>query len=99
MKTLNIEQAAQFLGAHRETIRRMAVSGQVPAVKIGRSWRFIEEDLVLYMRSRYAGRVTSQGAVIRSKQQWRFTKEMKRGGSASLTMEKEYNEALGLRIR
>ena len=77
----------------------MASAGQLPAVKIGRSWCFIEEDLVLYMRSQYAARVTSQGAVNRSEQLWRFTKEMKLGGSVSPIKDKEYNEALGLRTK
>ncbi|MGQ3892005.1 helix-turn-helix domain-containing protein [Legionella sp. CNM-4043-24] len=98
-KTLNILGAAQLLGAHKETIRRMAVSGALPSVKIGRGWRFIEQDLVLYMRSRYSDRVTSQGAVTRSEKQWRFTKETRFGGSASPIMDKEYNEALGLPTR
>ncbi|HEM0348701.1 TPA: helix-turn-helix domain-containing protein [Legionella pneumophila] len=97
VRTLNINQAAQFLGAHKETIRRLAVSGKIPAVKIGRGWRFIEQDLVVYMRSEYSSRVTSQGAINRSKQ-WRFTEGMKFGGSALPTMDKEYREALGLPI-
>lgn len=98
-RTLNILEAAKFLGAHKETIRRMAVSGEIPGVKIGRGWRFIEQDLVLYMRSKYSDRVTSQGAVTRSKDQWRFTKEKKFGGSASPIMDKEYNAALALPIK
>lgn len=99
IKTLNIIEAAQFLGAHKETIRRLAAKGEIQAVKIGKGWRFLEEDLVSYMRSQYAARVTSQGAIDRSMEQWRFTKEKKRGGSASLTMDKEYSEALGLPIK
>jgi excisionase family DNA binding protein len=98
-KTMNIIEASQFLGAHKETVRRRVASGEIPAVKIGRGWRFIEYDLVLYMRSNYADRVTSQGAASRSEKQWRFTKETRFGGSASPIMDKEYNEALGLPIR
>jgi excisionase family DNA binding protein len=97
--TMNIDQASRFLGAHKETIRRLAAEGILPAVKIGRGWCFIEQDLVLYMRSQYSARVTSQGATKRSKQQWRFTKETKLGGLASHTRDKEYNEALGLRTK
>lgn len=52
MKTFNITEAAEFLGAHKETVRRLAAKGQLPGVKIGRSWRFIENDLVIYMRSK-----------------------------------------------
>ncbi|MFO2970995.1 helix-turn-helix domain-containing protein [Legionella pneumophila serogroup 10] len=96
MKTLTIEQAAQCLRVHKETIRRMAFNGEVPAVKIGRSWVFIEEDLAAFIRSKYACVVTSQGAVQRSKQKWRSTSEIILGGLASPIKEKEYKEALGL---
>ncbi len=99
IKTMNIIEASQFLGAHKETIRRRVASGEIPAVKIGRGWRFIEHDLVLYMRSQYSNRVTSQGAMDRSNEQWRFIKEKQRGGSASPTMDREYREALGLPIK
>jgi excisionase family DNA binding protein len=46
VRTLNILEASQLLGAHKETIRRMAASGVIPGVKIGRSWRFIEHEVV-----------------------------------------------------
>lgn len=98
IRTLNILDAANFLGAHKETIRRLAASGELPGVKIGRSWIFIEHDLVMYMRSKYASGVTSQGAVQRSNK-WRCTKETIRGGLVSPIKEKEYREALGLAIK
>lgn len=97
--TLNILEAAKLLGVHKETIRRMASSGQLPGVKIGRSWIFIEQDLVMYIRSQYAKGVTSQSAVHRSTNQWRFTKGTQRGGLVSPIKEKEYKEALGLTIK
>ncbi|PWY53896.1 DNA-binding protein [Legionella qingyii] len=97
--TLNIIEAALFLGAHKETVRRMAVSGDIPGVKIGRGWVFLEEDLVVYIRSKYATSVTSQGAVHRSNNKWRFTKETQLGGLVSPIKEKEYKEALGLPIK
>jgi len=79
-KTMNIIEASQFLGAHKETIRRRVACGEIPAVKIGKGWRFIEHDLVLYMRSQYSTCVTSQGAINRSNEQWRFIKEKQFGG-------------------
>jgi excisionase family DNA binding protein len=99
MKTMNIAEAANFLGAHKETVRRLVVANKIPAVKIGKGWRFIEQDLVLYMRSQYPVPVTSQGAADRSKESWRFIKETQRGGLASPTMDNAYNEALGLTIK
>ncbi len=98
-RTLNLPEAALFLGAHKETVRRLVATGKLPGVKIGRGWRFIEHDLVLYIRSQYSDRVTSQGAVTRSETQWRCIKEKKLGGSALPTTDKEYNEALGLPIK
>ena len=99
MKTLNIDKAAILLGAHKETVRRLVASGQLPGAKVGKSWCFLQEDLVIYMRSKYAHAVTSQGAAHRSNKQWRFTKETRLGGLASPIREKEYNEALGLAIK
>jgi len=96
MKTFNIEEAAEFLGAHKETVRRLAATGKIPGVKVGKGWRFIEQDLVIYMRSKYSGGVTSQGAVHRRELQWRFTKEIQFGGLVSPIKDREYKEALGL---
>ncbi|WP_082642755.1 helix-turn-helix domain-containing protein [Legionella spiritensis] len=95
MKTLNIQQAAEFLGAHKETVRRMAARKQIPGVKIGRSWIFIEHDLVTYIRNKYSSNDASQGDHRRLK--WHSTKEMKYGGLISGTKEKEYAKVLGLK--
>lgn len=43
---LDAEEAATFLGAHVETIRRMARKGEIPAYKVGKDWRFRREDLL-----------------------------------------------------
>ena len=57
MKTLNLEDAAQFLQLHPVTLQRMAKRGEVPAAKLGRRWIFLEIDLVACMRAQYASRV------------------------------------------
>ena len=54
MKTLNREEAAQFLKLHPEEVRRRAKAGIIPGAKVGKCWVFIEEDLAAYMRSLYA---------------------------------------------
>ncbi len=36
---LSADEAAQFLGVHVETIRRLARNGEFPAFKVGRGWR------------------------------------------------------------
>ena len=54
MKTLNLDEAAQFLKLHPEEVRRRAKAGIIPGVKLGKRWVFIEDDLAAYLRSLYA---------------------------------------------
>lgn len=54
VRTLSLPEAAHFLGIHKETARRLAACHDMPAEKIGRSWRFLEQDLVIYLRSHYS---------------------------------------------
>ena len=95
--TLDISQAADFLGAHKETVRRLAATGKIPGVKIGRSWVFIEQDLVIHIRNKYSTCDASQGDHDRSNQKWHSTKEMEYGGLMYATKEKEYAKVLGLK--
>ena len=44
-QVLNAKEAAEFLGAYVETIRRLARKGDIPAYKIGKDWRFRKEAL------------------------------------------------------
>lgn len=97
MKTLNIDEAAEFLGAHKETVRRLAVTGLIPGAKVGRGWRFIEQDLVTYMRNKYSTCDASQGVNMRSIDIWHSTKEMGSGGLTSAIRENAYAKALGLK--
>jgi excisionase family DNA binding protein len=43
---LNAQEAAKLLGAHVETIRRMARKGKIPAFKVGKDWRFRQTSLL-----------------------------------------------------
>lgn len=51
MKTLNLQQAADFLKIHPDTLRHRAAQGKIPAYKPGRAWVFDEEDLIEYIKS------------------------------------------------
>jgi excisionase family DNA binding protein len=42
---INANEAAKLLGLHPVTVRVMAAGGRLPAVKIGRVWRFRESSL------------------------------------------------------
>lgn len=94
-QTLDLLQAAHFLGINKETARRRAANGTIPAAKVGRSWRFLEEDLVIYLRSFYAT-PASQGVSHRRITRWHSINETAPGGSILPTKDAEYEKALGL---
>ncbi len=52
-KTLDLKQAADLLNVHWQTLREMAKAGEIPGAKIGRSWVFVESDLLEFIRSKY----------------------------------------------
>lgn len=92
-KTLDLSGAASFLGIHTETLRQRAACGEIPGAKVGKSWRFLENDLVIYLRSLYSNQA-SQG-VHNRRTLWHSTKEKKSIGLISPTTLKEYNDLLG----
>lgn len=49
-ETLNAQEAADFLGAHVESIRRMARKGSIPAFKIGKDWRFNKASVLTWSK-------------------------------------------------
>ncbi|MCL4235842.1 MAG: helix-turn-helix domain-containing protein, partial [Deltaproteobacteria bacterium] len=48
---LNAVEAAAYLRAHVETVRRLARRGAIPSFKIGKDWRFRREDLRAFVES------------------------------------------------
>ncbi len=48
---LDSHAAAQYLGAHVETIRRLARRGGIPAFKVGKDWRFSRAALHDWMQA------------------------------------------------
>ncbi|WP_431307163.1 helix-turn-helix domain-containing protein [Acidithiobacillus acidisediminis] len=50
VRTLDIHEAAAFLHMHKDTVQRRAKAGEIPGTKPGRSWVFLEEDLVAYLK-------------------------------------------------
>lgn len=37
---LTVKQLARYLGVHEQTVYDMARKGELPSIRIGRSWRF-----------------------------------------------------------
>ncbi len=48
---LNAEQAGEFLGLHKDTVKRKAREGEIPAAKVGRGWRFDPDVLREWVRA------------------------------------------------
>lgn len=51
MKTLDIDECAEFLKVNNTTVFEMAGTGELPGARIGRGWVFLEDDLVEYVRT------------------------------------------------
>ncbi len=50
MRTLDIDECAEFLKINSDIASEMAVSGELAGARIGRACVFLEEDLVEYVR-------------------------------------------------
>jgi excisionase family DNA binding protein len=53
---LNLKQAAKLLKLHPDTLKKKAQQGQIPGVKIGRSWRFRASRLDAWVKFRLSYR-------------------------------------------
>lgn len=49
---LTIDEVAAFLKAGKRTVYRLAASGNLPAFKLGGTWRFRRSDLDRWITSR-----------------------------------------------
>ena len=52
---LNTEEAAKLLRIHPKTLQRMARKGEIPAMQIGKLWRFAASALLLWQDQKIAG--------------------------------------------
>lgn len=92
--TLDLEEAAEFLGLHPNTLQERAKAKEIPGAKIGKNWRFIDVDLIAYLRSQYAASSNDSES-----KKCHSTNGVKRGGSTLRTRASEFDEALGLPTR
>lgn len=53
MMTMNRIEAAKFLNMHPVTLLQKVHAGTIPAAKPAKSWVFIKDDLIQYLRSKY----------------------------------------------
>jgi len=50
-KYMTLEEVADYLRINVYTAYRMAERGELPGMKMGRLWRFTQEDIDKFMRS------------------------------------------------
>lgn len=106
MKTLNLEEAAEFLKMNPEVLRRKAKAKEVPSRKAGKRWLFIKEHLADWVSGRYPERGQTLRVIDGRKKSKEKNKpclsinaeKVKSGGLTSHhKMESEYAKALGLK--
>jgi excisionase family DNA binding protein len=49
---LDSTDIAQFLKINPKTLQSMARSGQIPAIRVGKLWRFLKSDIEKWLRSK-----------------------------------------------
>lgn len=52
---LTLNEVASYLKAGRRTIYRLAASGEIPAFKLGGTWRFSRNDIESWIKQQSAG--------------------------------------------
>jgi excisionase family DNA binding protein len=48
---INVDRAAELLGIHPKTVKRLASEGIIPGMRIGKLWRFRESVLDAWMKA------------------------------------------------
>ena len=59
---LNVKQVAEYLQLKESTIYSWAQDGKIPAIKIGRTWRFRRADLDTWLERHLKGETEDQVA-------------------------------------
>lgn len=52
-------EVAEALGIHPKVLERMAARGEVPALKVGRFWRYRASDVAAWIESRVQSRAAT----------------------------------------
>ena len=53
-ETLGVEEAAALLRAETSTVMQLARRGDLPGTRIGKSWVFLREDVIAFLRQQIA---------------------------------------------
>ena len=91
METANLQEAANLLKCHEQTVRKLAKSGVLNGRKIGRAWVFLMSDIEkLFRQCDNENRLP----VPERKESWHFTKEAQHIGPVSQRQTEQELDAL-----
>jgi excisionase family DNA binding protein len=64
---MNLQEVADYLKVSVTTVYRMAQQGRIPGIKVGRQWRFRQEDIYnLFVQQYYQKMKKPTDATLRS---------------------------------
>ena len=69
-RLLTIREVAALLKVHPNTVRNLIKAGTIPAARVGRQWRFVEAELVAWIRSGYPDAARTQPGASRKEAIW-----------------------------
>ncbi len=61
---LNVFEAAELLGIHVQTLRKLSRRGSIPCFKVGRDWRFRREALVRWADEQQPGEAPRKSVLV-----------------------------------
>jgi len=54
LRVMTVEDVIELLRVSRDTVYRLACSGELPGRKVGHAWRFCADEVETYLRRRTA---------------------------------------------
>jgi excisionase family DNA binding protein len=72
-RILTLRGAAALLELHPNTVRAQVRRGIIPGARIGRRWRFLEADLVAWIRAAYPEAARVQLSALEKEAIWHST--------------------------
>ncbi len=99
IESFDLQQAADFLNMHPDSLQRKAAAGEIPGAKIGKHWVFINIHLAQMISDQYASNQQKrESADGKENEKWHLKKDLGVGGTSisQPPMDKEYENLLGL---
>ena len=50
-ETVNVQEAAELMCVHAETVKELCIAGAIPAAKVGRAWVLMRRDVLKHVEN------------------------------------------------